>query len=409
MALVHMIFSPASAVFEAHRAALLADTSCQQALLNVLLHRVLPILATALEAARNGGGSSSGGGSSGGGRNMGGVNTIGDVFAVMGDSGSAVTVLDMLPALLIVTSGSEPDAAPSEALRSRICQPGGAALVHYAARIIRGLPLTRPASMQPGLFAQSHNSALQLLELTAGAMAYVPEGSAPPSACEQGGSSGGDGGSGSAAVVSASAEEQQEAAWHVVRLVPHLAELVRSLAADASFPGDRLASACTSFHTALHLLFELRIASREQLASYAAAADAALRLQPMLVALYASWRQQGWRVPADLSQMLQMLWCEGIRAVHAWQKEEASGVGHRGPPPVPAPLARNMWQLHSTSCRFVHWLDATAGDSRCLPAGPRWPALLDALCGHYEAAGHFLAHCAALDEGSTGGAEASGR
>ena len=236
--LMQILFTTSSAAFWAHRAALLADPSCQQALLNVLLHRVLPSLAAALEAAHMCNSIESGN-----------IDSSGDggASAVAVDSRRAFTVLCALPALLIAASGSPADRPPSKALRSRVCQLGGAGLVQHAARIIQALPLTRPEDMETEVFIQSQTAALHLLELTAVSMADVAADGGPPSASEQGGSSG----SGSAAaVVSASPEEQQEAAWHVVRLVPHLAELVRSLAADASFPANAMAIICIGFSRA---------------------------------------------------------------------------------------------------------------------------------------------------------------
>ena len=53
--LMQILFTTSSAAFGAHRAALLATPNCQQALLDVLLHPVLPSLAATLEAARSGG------------------------------------------------------------------------------------------------------------------------------------------------------------------------------------------------------------------------------------------------------------------------------------------------------------------------------------------------------------------
>jgi hypothetical protein len=398
--LMQILFTTSSAAFGAHRAALLADPSCQQALLNVLLHRVLPSLAAALEAAHMCNSIESGN-----------IDSSGDggASAVAVDSRRAFTVLCALPALLIAASGSPADRPPSKALRSRVCQLGGAGLVQHAARIIQALPLTRPEDMETEVFIQSQTAALHLLELTAVSMADVAEDGGPPSASEQGGSSG----SGSAAaVVSASPEEQQEAAWHVVRLVPHLAELVRSLAADASFPANAMAIICIGFSRALLVLMWLRIASREQLVSYAAAADAALRLQPTLAPLCASWRQQGWDVPADLPYMLiHTLWSGSTDALHAWQVEEDRGVSHGSPAPVPAALARHMWQLHSSGCRLLHWLEASGdgADDAGLAGRLGWLPLLDTLNKHFEVACHYMAHWAAQEESGTQGPAASSR
>ena len=112
---------------------------------------------------------------------------------------------------------------------------------------------------------------------------------------------------------------------------------------------------------------ELHPHDLDQLATWAAAADAALRLLPSLAQLAARWSQPflSWdllcnMVVALANSLLLNVWMRhaaaAARCIEAFclrQLEEAS------PPAVTGqllPAPRQLWRLHSTSCRLNHWL-----------------------------------------------------
>jgi hypothetical protein len=165
-------------------------------------------------------------------------------------------------------------------------------------------------------------------------------------------------------------------AWEVVKIVPHLALVLRQLAAD-SCPQVNLAGACAVYAAALILVDSWHggICSWEELGAWAAAADAGLRLLPLLADLDARWRQLA---PGDepsgaqrgtareLSlQLVSAVWQRAASAASVWVLGDGGGEPAAAvavASEAPAALSQQLWQLHSTACRMVLWLAAHRSD-----------------------------------------------
>jgi len=190
--------------------------------------------------------------------------------------------------------------------------------VDSAAYIAQAVPAQKPDSVSAGVFWQQHSCAMVLLSIVSrgledaassaeagGTDAHTSESS---SSNGSGGSSSGSGsGSGSnrnrsadtnsvgqggsfpAAASVASREEQLQAAWALVQALPHAAAALRLLAVPGNSHADLLAlsSQCLSLSNTARAAGLVRPISAlpAMFAQWIAAAEAGLRLQPLLVQL----------------------------------------------------------------------------------------------------------------------------
>jgi hypothetical protein len=172
---------------------------------------------------------------------------------------------------------------------------------------------------------------------------------------------------------SGSASTGQRAAWELVRLVPHAAACIQALAAGGECPRSTVAAICGYLGLALRLLSAVQLASctptAAQLEAWAAAAEAGVRLQPLLARLHSEaaeedgeqqQQQQQQQQPFEILSMrlLDNLWA-GMLCPQLPLGGAADDAGRTS-------LAQRLWRLHSTSCRLLHWL--AADSSRCLAA-----------------------------------------
>jgi hypothetical protein len=233
--LVHVLLTDPT--YARHAAALQANPSLQQRVANCLLQRCLPALAA--EAGS-------------------------DAGALLHQSNDARALMQCLAELL-----GAPSLQPAVARRLR--QPGAAELVRHAADIVRALPARRPGGVAADAFANVHTiTALLLACLLAALTADQPPG---------GSSSGGGGGGGG------SGSSSEQAAWGLVKLAPHLAACIRGLEADGECQRCQVAALCSGLEVCLRLVSSGCGATPAQLEAWADAAEALVRLQPLLVRL----------------------------------------------------------------------------------------------------------------------------
>ena len=230
----------------------------------------------------------------------------------------------------------------NEALIERLQQPQAAASLRQAVRVVASLPRRRGAAGTAGTFGGQHAGAALLLAR------LCISGNLPAS--------------------TAAAASQQ-----LVAALPGIAATLAALADDDSIPAEQLAGFCCGLQQASNaLLGQLpAIRSDSQLAAWAAAADASVRLVPTLLRLRERWLapEQDWRqVPAQLSQQLLGL-LESAESVAEYvaakaQVQQQSVAANME-------LARQLWALHTSLCRLVAWLAAGPSGARTalLPQG----------------------------------------
>jgi hypothetical protein len=288
-------------------------------------------------------------------------------------AGGALVMAASLGSLLL-----HPSLMP--ALGRRLRQPGGgaarAALAQQAVRAVKALPA---AGNWAGV--RLPDAFLSALTGTAGLLAASVNGALPPE--------------GEPAVAGSSSQQEQEqreqtaVAWEVVRLVPHMAALLQACAADMrqQSPLD-LMGTMQRFQRCIWVLQHLGpLHDTQRLADWAAAADAALRLLPLLARLQgdtsalaqppgrllqqqpqqhdqqqaqqaqqAQWDMCGAPDMAELlaTQLLQAVW---LRSSGLLAPRPISDCQVPGQPSLDAAAAL-LFQLHSSSCRLLHWLAA---------------------------------------------------
>ena len=321
--------------FSKHREWLASDAALQHAVLNVLLQCCLPAVA---ESA-----------------------------AGMAGSPDLVHMLKRLPGALL-----HPSLEP--ALQLQLQGSGALAAVQAAIQVIEGLPLPRPADMPAAHFCCLHGHAAQLLNTCTAHMAeQVEEG-------QGGGSSGVETGPGT--------NQLQLAAWRLLAAVPRLTSIVQALADDpdaasafSSGPdvwSHNLNGACANLSVALHLLGCLGEvpATPAQLASWAAAGAAGLRLQPLLLQLDASFQQlslqlEGSQPPPDGAE-----WLSWALLRHVWQSapmlQEQQDAAMADSAAAQRSQAFRLWELHTATARLCHFLV-----NRGSPLLPHQSALLN--------------------------------
>ena len=343
--LVHALVNPAALAYSAHREALAGSSAIQSAVVSSLLEHVLPGLVATVE-----------------GRDM------------DWSTGGTTPLQDSLIAALIA-----PSLAP--AVRSRLHQPDGAAFLRQAVRVFGAVPLRHGEGLPAEVIMQAHASAIKLLAplyhaLVINEVAAGAAGASQDSAGGQGNAGRAPvagGGSNRAAAV-CTADLQGAACWEMIGLVPHLAAVLDWLGRlPAGSTGLQQVQAfyCTAFTMLLSWRDELgSFSSQQQLRAWAAAADAGLRLLPLLChwQLDASWQQLDVRTvqqaPAGtVASSILGLWRDGCITAWSW----ADGSGSMASAEERASVAGQLAQLQSRSCRLLHWLAAAPDDCAVLP------------------------------------------
>jgi hypothetical protein len=348
--------------YSRHAAALAANPHLQQAVVGFLLQRCLPALAGQAAA---------------------------DADQLVQHFAKSFIGLQALAAVLAVPSLSAAVARHQPRLDTVVW-------VQHAAANVEALPASRPDGVAAGVFGRAFEAVILLLSCLCDAMLDQPTAGSS--------SSGGTNNS------------CEQAAWELVRVVPHAAACSQALAVDGECPRSTVAAVCCNLGFALRLLERLRMskATPAQLEAWAAAAEAGVRLQPLLARLHSEAAEAGLRLQplqaqlhseaaeeqqqqqqqqqqqlfAALSlQLINNLWC-GMPDTRGTEPDGAAALGRR------------LWQLHSASCQLLHWLAADSG--RCLAAfstmGAReWQVLSHALDIRFGAACNLLR----LDPGSS--------
>ena len=223
-------------------------------------------------------------------------------------------------------------------------------------------------------------------------------------AAEASSDSGTAAGSSAAAADSQTAVDVQAAIWAVIHLLPHLTALLQELASSDAYSQHQLAAVCNDVTATLRLLHEFRgPGSLDQLTAWAAAADAGLRQLPALTQLGARWRQRrpDPQLTAELQHTASVLFPFCVLAMWMRQVEKARrcasthlrqlATGSPAAGQVQLPLvARQLWQLHSTSCRLIHWL-AREGAAALQLSSASWVSMVLGLQLQ------FLQSCATFD------------
>ncbi|KAL4421394.1 hypothetical protein ABPG75_010685 [Micractinium tetrahymenae] len=367
--------------FRAHRAALAAAPDTQAALLSLLLGQAVPCISAALEDAQHSSsGSEASGSGAGGSASSGGSGTQHRGRGAGSGSGSdqeehleaAFSSLINLP-LAINGAAAVADASLLDRLERTLPGVHGAGGIRTVDRLIRSLPLQRPASQAPDRFVLLHMAAAQLARMLCKAATQAGEG--PPAAA--GGSRHGSGRGSSAG----SADERQELLVAQLALVPSFTCLLLGLEAGGECGEAAVGEHADLLGTVMQALAPLtdsggevaaaqqaygqqaqqaqqrhrhhqqeeqssqRHASAAAAAAWVAALDAGLQLLPLAARHMAAWQRLGQEGAASLAQSLALfLWTRGAKALQATPSELL---------PASSP---QLWQLHSRACRAVHWL-----------------------------------------------------
>ena len=228
-------------------------------------------------------------------------------------------------------------------LEQRLDQPRGAAYVQQALQVVAALPLQPSAAGQADTFGEQHAGAVALLAHLCSQWVGMPGGSSI------------------------------DPKWSIMEALPRIATMVAGLSANSAIPATRLAHICQQLQTPV--LFANRllrtIDSNRQLAAYAAAADASLRLVPSLWQLHERCQvldEPPVRfAPSLLAQQLVVL-LDKADAAAAYCKASQCGTQ---PLASDEQLLRQLWALHTSLCRLVAWLAADPSGARAelLPGG----------------------------------------
>ena len=343
ISILHHLLGTNTAAYAQHRAALAASPPARSAIAALLLKHALPHLAAVAE------------GQGMDWRSCSGLGCLLDTLT------SAVGSASLMPAL-----------------QRHISLPGSAAFFQHAARVVKAVPLEVPEGVPAQQHAAAHRNAAKLLS----------------DLCLLLTSAAGQPGSRAAATSTAPGRaELQAAGWQVVGLVPHMAAAIQGMAAGTSRKLQQMLPAiCYSFATAVQCqdMWSTSIGSQQQLEVWVAAADAGMRLLPLLRQLDASWHQR-----QDLRDDFQIVALMAARLVlrmlHVGSIGACKWALRPGSEPaacVRASLAAPLAQLHSRSCRLVHWLLA-GGHRAMMPGGGSaadWDVLQELLCRQLDIA-----------------------
>ena len=110
---------------------------------------------------------------------------------------------------------------------------------------------------------------------------------------------------------------------------------------------------------------EPHVGTAAQLAAWTAALDSGLRLAPVLADLELRWRQLSLPLPGmaegarNLSNSIALLWMAYLPAALTYvSRQFAAGSA------ISRQEQQLLWQIHSTSCRLVHWAAAAASEEQ---------------------------------------------
>lgn len=346
--------------------ALAARPSTQRAIADLSLSHLLAHLAPAVEAAAAAG------------------SPAGAAVAAAADGTTPALRNEDVPYGMGFSLGQ---ALECEALRPAIkrhLRTPGCALpaVQHVARVLWALPAARPDGTPAPVFRKMRLHALLLFGLfpflTASASDSGDDGSILANSALLGPH---------AAMLR---QEQQAAAWELVRLLPHWAAVIEAAAGDSELPLGDLATFVFCSRSAVDLLLDQAgtIDSPQQCADMAAAAEATARLQPLLLRLDADWQRiHPTAAPLDAGELTppcevaailwQHIWYAGTNKCFTWAQSRAgpqwSGAALPAladPYDQPQSLPRLLWQLHSRSCRMLHWI-ASRRTHALVPDGGR--------------------------------------
>ena len=272
-------------------------------------------------------------------------------------------------------------------VEQRLQGPPVVEAVQAAVAVVQALPLPRPPGMEAGLFVQLHINAALLLYACTLPMAEKLR-------AEQGGGS-----TPAAGLPAGSSDHRQQAAWQLVALVPRLASAIQVLADDpdaaTAYPDDpdawsrKLSAVCEGLAGAVRLLRCLaeQPASPAQLASWAAAAAAGLRLQPLLLQLDASFQQRGLGTGGNGTAFNGAQQVSAVLLSHLFQGmpslQEQGDAAAADSATAQRSLALRLWELHSTAARLCHFLarrgSPLLAGSALLSPTELWASLLQTL------------------------------
>ncbi|KAI7844408.1 hypothetical protein COHA_002002 [Chlorella ohadii] len=238
-------------------------------------------------------------------------------------------------------------------LAARMQQPASAAYLQQALQVVAALPLHRRQADTGGMFGAPHAGTALLLGRL----------------CNCGG---------------LPASTAAAAAWPFVEAMPHLAAMLAAVAADDSISVNQLAVACYGVQLASYWMVQHLppISTDSQLAAWAAAVDASVELEPLLLQLQERCRsvpdEALQEAPLRLSrQLLVLLAGAGAASAHVKGKLAAAQ-----PAAADERLTRQLWALHTSMCRLVAWLAADPGGGRAaLLANDRMPGMAYLLQG----------------------------
>lgn len=373
-----------------HRAELLGRPALRTAVLNCLLHQLLPVVTDHLEAGTAAG------------INWQAVQPVPLAeatpvyFAALGDQNPGGPMPPAHGEAWLAGALGSPGTRPYGQLHEvagsvgLLLPHGGmpwqeaAALLPLGVRLVAALPRQRPSAMPPRSFSIMHASVISLLAQCSASLhrEAVRQLALPQAPAAQ------------AALASFAATQLIPAAWAVVRLVPYLASTMLAVAADLPATDADVGALVSAASLVMAPLVgagphrSLHVSSWEQLSAWAAAADAGMHL---LAAVGKTGRSCGAWHTGDLQQLvLRWLGVQGARSAVKWCK------AHNLPPVDSLPaLASQLWQLHSSVARLVHF--SAGGRAACLllTEGDRqaWPMLqLELLHQAFMLAHHFLLH-----------------
>lgn len=339
-----------SAPYQEHAAAIAADPAVQDALVGALLSYCLPSLSAASADA-----------------------------AAEGLSTATQELLVVLALLMKVLSLPVLEAAVAGHMRA----PGAAATMRHAAGIVASVAAL-PTTLPPALQVVSKDAQVSMHMLAASLLADLSQHlmDLPPASEGSGSSSRSGFEVGSSSGAADAAATRRAVAWELVAAVPHIAASIQALVAGAAageltFLRDR-ASAVRMYCFALVTLpTELPSGpcSAAQLSAWAAAAEASLRLLPLLLQAHTAFQQ----LPAQedarsaagrlAAQIVHLVWSVNPNRLAPL----AGGGGSTAEAAAAGELQGQLARAHLAVCRLTHWLAQRAAEGDAVaPPGSEW-------------------------------------
>ena len=168
----------------------------------------------------------------------------------------------------------------------------------------------------------------------------------------------------------------------LLRLMPQIARALRQVAREAEGSGNQqlqheLPVVCIAARNALQAAsLPCPFSSGSEVAEWCAAADAGLRLLPLLWQLQQAWQLQpppclpasggisGQDAATSLANACLGVWANYLHPLAIFQCGESQTPARSLQ--AGAAAAEPMWQLHSTACRLVHWWASLPGGAQRL-------------------------------------------